>query len=117
DLEPEQVDEIAALLLEHRFDGVIATNTTLSRQEVQGLPNAAEAGGLSGMPVRDKSTGVIKRLAQQLSGKLPIIGVGGIMSGEDASEKIQAGAALVQVYSGLIYRGPALVPEICRTLG
>ena len=117
DLELEQINEIADLLLEHVFDGVIATNTTLARDAVQGLPHAEQAGGLSGAPVRDKSTTVIRQLAACLQGRIPIIGVGGIMSGADAAEKISAGASLVQVYSGLIYRGPALVKDICRVLG
>lgn len=116
DLEPEQVGEIAALLLEYKMDGVIATNTTLSREAVAGLPHAEEAGGLSGAPVKSKSTLVIRQLAEHLQGRLPIIGVGGILSGEDAQEKIEAGASLVQVYSGLIYRGPRLVSDICKTL-
>lgn len=117
DLELEQINEIADLLLEHAFDGVIATNTTLARDAVQGLPHAEQAGGLSGAPVRDKSTTVIRQLAARLQGRIPIIGVGGIMSGADAAEKISAGASLVQVYSGLIYRGPKLVKDICRVLG
>lgn len=117
DLVQEQVMEIADLLREHRFDAVIATNTTLARDAVQGLPNADESGGLSGAPVRDKSTLVIQQLSQQLAGELPIIGVGGILRGTDAVEKIAAGASLVQVYSGLIYRGPALVADICQVLG
>ena len=117
DLELEQVNEIADLLLEHAFDGVIATNTTLVRDAVQGLPNAEQAGGLSGAPLRDKSTAVIRQLAARLQSRIPIIGVGGILSGADAAEKINAGASLVQVYSGLIYRGPSLVKDICRVLG
>lgn len=117
DLEHEQINEIADLLLEHKIDGVIATNTTLSRDAVQGLKNADETGGLSGAPVREKSTLVIQQLSQHLQGALPIIGVGGILSGADAVEKIAAGASLVQVYSGLIYRGPKLVHDICRVLG
>lgn len=117
DLVTEQVVEIADLLLEHRMDGVIATNTTLSREGVEGLQNAAEAGGLSGAPVRLKSTSVIKQLSLALGKEIPIIGVGGIVNGLDAEEKIKAGASLVQVYSGLIYRGPALVREVCRALG
>jgi dihydroorotate dehydrogenase len=117
DLTAEQVVEIATLLRQHRFDGVIATNTTLSREGVEGLPNAEETGGLSGAPVRDKSTAVIRHLAASLQGEIPIIGVGGIVSGADALEKIDAGASLVQLYSGLIYRGPALVRETCATLG
>jgi len=117
DLEHEQVKEIADLLVEHKIDGVIATNTTLSRQMVQGMKNAGEAGGLSGAPVRQKSTLVIQQLSQRLQGALPIIGVGGILCGADAVEKIAAGADLVQIYSGLIYKGPKLVHDICRTLG
>ena len=117
DLESQQVAEIAALLLEHGMDGVIATNTTLSREAVAGLRHAEEAGGLSGAPVRDKSTILIRQLAQHLRGQIPIIGVGGILSGEDARDKIEAGASLVQVYSGLIYRGPRLISDICKTLG
>jgi len=117
DLESEQINEIADLLLEHGFDAVIATNTTLARDAVQGMENAAETGGLSGAPVRDQSTAVIRQLAQRLQGRIPVIGVGGILSGGDAAEKMAAGASLVQVYSGLIYRGPALVKDICRALG
>jgi dihydroorotate dehydrogenase len=117
DLELEQVNEIADLLMQHKIDGVIATNTTLSRELVQGMAHAEEAGGLSGAPVRTKSTLVIQQLSQRLQGALPIIGVGGILSGADAVEKIAAGADLVQVYSGLIYKGPKLVHDICKTLG
>jgi dihydroorotate dehydrogenase len=117
DLEREQVNEIADLLMEHKIDGVIATNTTLSRDAVKGMKNADETGGLSGAPVREKSTLVIQQLSQRLQGALPIIGVGGILSSADAVEKIAAGASLVQVYSGLIYKGPQLVRDICKTLG
>lgn len=117
DLEHEQINEIADLLMEHKIDGVIATNTTLARDMVQGMEHAEETGGLSGAPVREKSTLVIQQLSQRLQGAVPIIGVGGILSGADAVEKIAAGADLVQVYSGLIYKGPALVHDICRALG
>jgi len=117
DLELEQVNEIADLLMAHSIDGVIATNTTLARDMVQGMQNANEAGGLSGAPVREKSTLVIQQLSQRLQGALPIIGVGGILSGADAVEKIAAGASLVQVYSGLIYKGPKLIHDICKSLG
>lgn len=117
DLELEQVNEIADLLMVHKIDAVIATNTTLSREMVQGMQNANETGGLSGAPVREKSTLVIQQLSQRLQGALPIIGVGGILSGADAVEKIAAGASLVQVYSGLIYKGPKLVHDICKSLG
>ena len=117
DLDEAQIIGIADLLKTHQFDGVIATNTTLARDMVAGLPNASEAGGLSGAPVREKSTQVITQLSKQLAGALPIIGVGGILSGADAAEKIAAGASLVQVYSGLIYRGPSLVRDICKAIG
>lgn len=117
DLNDTQVAEIAGLLMQHKIDAVIATNTTLARDAVKGLPNAAEAGGLSGAPVRNQSTIVIQQLSKHLQGTLPIIGVGGILSGADAVEKIAAGASLVQVYSGLIYQGPKLVRDICKTLG
>ncbi|MDD2914214.1 MAG: quinone-dependent dihydroorotate dehydrogenase [Gallionella sp.] len=116
DMESEQIAQIAQLLMKHRIDGVIATNTTLSRDGVENLPHGAETGGLSGAPVRDKSTAVIRRLAAELQGALPIIGVGGILSGKDAAEKISAGATLVQIYSGLIYRGPELVGECCSAI-
>ena len=117
DLDENQVIEIANLLMQHKIDGVIATNTTLAREPVKGMKNGEEAGGLSGAPVRNLSTLVIQQLSKQLQGALPIIGVGGILSGADAVEKIAAGASLVQVYSGLVYKGPALVHDICKTLG
>ncbi len=117
DLTQEQVIEIAGLLMKHQIDGVIATNTTLARDTVKGIQHSEETGGLSGAPVRNQSTTVIQQLSTQLQGALPIIGVGGILSGADAAEKIAAGASLVQVYSGLIYKGPALVHDICKTLG
>lgn len=116
DLEPPQVQDIAAKLVKHQLDGVIATNTTLARTGVESLKHGNEAGGLSGAPVRAKSTRVIRELATALDGALPIIGVGGIFSATDAEEKIQAGASLVQLYSGLIYRGPDLVGECVRAL-
>lgn len=116
DLDDDQVIAIARLLTEHRIDGVIATNTTLSREAVAGHPLADQAGGLSGAPVKDRSTTVIRKLAKELDGALPIIGVGGILSGRDAVEKLDVGASLVQVYSGLIYRGPALVAECANAI-
>ena len=117
DLAQSQVNEIADLLMQHNIDCVIATNTTLARDMVQGMAHAEETGGLSGAPVREKSTLVIQQLSQRLQGAVPIIGVGGILSGSDAVEKIAAGADLVQVYSGLIYKGPKLVHEVCSSLG
>jgi len=117
DLDDAQIAAIAALLMMHRIDAVIATNTTLARDAVAGLPNADETGGLSGAPVREASTRVIRALAHHLEGEVPIIGVGGILSGADAQEKIDAGASLVQLYSGLIYKGPELVRECVGKLG
>ena len=116
DLDDAQIAAIAALLMMHRIDAVIATNTTLARDLVAGQPNADETGGLSGAPVRAAATRVIRELARHLQNEIPIIGVGGILSGVDAREKIEAGAALVQLYSGLIYRGPDLVRECVQAL-
>jgi len=116
DLDDEQIAEIAHLLRQHQLDGVIATNTTLARSGVEKLPHGNQAGGLSGAPVRDAATRVIGKLATALAGEVPIIGVGGILSAHDAREKILAGASLVQLYSGLIYRGPALVSECVQAL-
>jgi dihydroorotate dehydrogenase len=111
DMDEEQVKNIADALVRHNIDGVIATNTTLSRSAVEGMQHGAEAGGLSGAPVFELSNRVIRLLKAELGGALPIIGVGGIMRGSDAKVKIDAGAQLVQLYSGLIYAGPALVRD------
>jgi dihydroorotate dehydrogenase len=116
DLDAPQVAIIAATLKANRIDGVIATNTTIARGAVQGLRHADEAGGLSGGPVFEASNQVIHHLRNTLGPGFPIIGVGGVFSGEDARAKLLAGADLVQVYTGLIYRGPALVPEVARAL-
>lgn len=116
DLDEEQIGNIAAALLRHKIDGVIATNTTLSRDAVQGLPHADEAGGLSGAPVFELSNAVIRGLKRELGDAIPIIGVGGILRGADARAKIDAGAQLVQLYSGLIYAGPALVKDCAAAL-
>jgi dihydroorotate dehydrogenase len=116
DLTTEQIIAIADLLLRHGMDGVIATNTTVSREGVEHLPHGGETGGLSGAPLRKQSTAVIRQLSLALQGRLPIIGVGGIMDALDAQEKIRAGASLVQLYSGLIYRGPGIVAEIADAL-
>jgi len=116
DLSEDEVKSIAKSLIDNGIDGVIATNTTLSREGVEGLEFGTEMGGLSGQPVKDKSTQVIKLLGEALDNKLPIIGVGGIASSDDANEKLQAGASLVQVYTGFIYQGPPLVKEIVNGL-
>jgi len=116
DLDAVQIRVIADALLKHNIDGVIATNTTLSRDAVIGLPHSQETGGLSGKPVATASTIVISQLKLQVGNAIPIIGVGGILSATDAQEKVNAGASLVQLYTGLIYRGPALVGECAKIL-
>ncbi len=116
DLDQAQVDVIAATLRRYGMDGVVATNTTLARDAVKGLAHAEEAGGLSGAPVLQASNRVIAQLRAALGGGFPIIGVGGIMSAADAVSKIQAGADVVQIYTGLIYRGPDLVSEAARAI-
>ena len=114
DLEAEQISAIADALKRHHMDALIATNTTLSREGVDGLAHGTEKGGLSGAPVFERSTDVLRRLAQALAGEIPIIGVGGIFNAAQAQEKLSAGASLVQIYTGFIYEGPALVREIAE---
>jgi dihydroorotate dehydrogenase len=116
DVDGDQIRDIASALLRHKIDGVIATNTTLNRRDVEGMKHAGEAGGLSGAPVFEQSTIVIRALKKELGDEVPIIGVGGIMRGQDAREKFAAGAKLVQLYSGLIYAGPGLVRECAEAL-
>ena len=116
DLTPEQVTVIAATLQRHGMDGVIATNTTISREAVKGLRHAEETGGLSGAPVLHASNQVIGQLRSALGPGFPIIGVGGITSAEDAVSKIRAGADVVQIYTGLIYEGPALVVRAAKAI-
>ncbi len=116
DIDNEQIKAIADALIRHKMDGVIATNTTITRDAVKGMRHAEQAGGLSGAPVTHMSTQVIRALKTELGGAMPIIGVGGIMSGDDAKDKIAAGADLVQLYTGLIYRGTALVRECAEAL-
>jgi dihydroorotate dehydrogenase len=116
DVDAVQVQQIAESLMKNRIDGVIATNTTLEREAVKGLQYADEMGGLSGRPVREKSTFVVNELKRITEGKLPIIGVGGIDSADSAKEKLNAGADLVQVYTGFIYEGPQLVKRIVDAL-
>ncbi|MFT3802957.1 MAG: quinone-dependent dihydroorotate dehydrogenase [Burkholderiaceae bacterium] len=116
DLDDEQIRTIAELLVRHGIDGVIATNTTVSREAVAGLPHADETGGLSGRPVFEASNRVIRALRANLPAQFPIIGVGGIASAGDAKAKLAAGATLVQLYTGLIYEGPQLVGRVARAL-
>jgi dihydroorotate dehydrogenase len=116
DLEAAQVAVIAAALVRNGIDGVVATNTTISRDAVKGLPHAEEAGGLSGRPVMEASNRVIRLLRAALGPGYPIIGVGGVMTGDDAVAKVSAGADLVQIYTGLIYKGPGLVSEAATAL-
>lgn len=116
DLDNSDIAFIAKQLLQFKIDGLIVTNTTLSREGVEGLEHAEEAGGLSGAPVFEKSTACLAAFAAVLKGQIPLIGVGGILSGADAAAKKQAGASLVQVYSGLIYTGPKLVKDCVDAL-
>lgn len=116
DLDDAQVDVIAATLKRHAMDGVVATNTTLARDAVQGMRHAEETGGLSGSPVLAASNRVISQLRAALGKGFPIIGVGGVMSGADAVSKINAGADVVQIYTGLIYKGPALVQQAAKAI-
>lgn len=116
DLDNSDIAFIAKQLLRFKIDGLIVTNTTLSREGVEGLEHAEEAGGLSGAPVFEKSTACLAAFAAVLKGQIPLIGVGGILSGADAAAKKQAGASLVQIYSGLIYTGPKLVKDCVDAL-
>jgi len=116
DLDAEQVASIASLALKHGVDGLIATNTTLDREAVAGHKHAAQAGGLSGRPLLTRSTEVLRQLAAALGGRIPLIGVGGIHTGSDAKAKLDAGASLVQLYTGFIYRGPDLIAEARKAL-
>jgi dihydroorotate dehydrogenase len=116
DLDDAQIAAIAALAVVHQVDGLIATNTTVSREAVAGHRHAAQMGGLSGRPLFTPSTRVLSKLAFELVGRVPLIGVGGIVGGADARAKIEAGASLVQVYTGFVYRGPELIAEARRAL-
>ncbi len=116
DLNDDEIGHIGRLLLEFSIDGVIATNTTIARDKITGHPFANEAGGLSGAPVKEAATRVVRGLSAECQGKVPIIAAGGILSAEDAQEKLSAGASLVQVYSGLIYKGPQLIADIVDAL-
>ena len=114
DLDNEQLSQIAELLLEFAIDGVIACNTTIAREAIAGHPIANESGGLSGAPVKERSTFVLRNLTSALKGRCPIIAVGGILNATDAEEKFAAGASLVQLHTGLIYQGPQLITDIVR---
>jgi dihydroorotate dehydrogenase len=116
DLDDAQVDAIAGLAIAHRIDGLIATNTTVAREGVAGHRHAQEAGGLSGRPLLVPSTRVLHRFAAALGARVPLVGVGGIFSGADARAKLEAGASLVQVYTGFVYRGPAIIAEARRAV-
>ncbi len=116
DLNEQALPELVRTLLDHQVDGVIATNTTINHNSVAHLTHGNEVGGLSGKPLFHQSTRVVQQLNDLLAGKLPIIAVGGIFSGEDALEKFAAGASLVQIYSGMIYKGPSLISEIVNCL-
>jgi dihydroorotate dehydrogenase len=116
DLNDLQIESLARVINEINLDGVIATNTTIDREVVAGHPLANEAGGLSGAPVRDKSTLILQAFRRLLKPSIPLVGVGGILDGRDASDKIQHGAELVQIYSGLVFRGPALIRESLAAL-
>jgi dihydroorotate dehydrogenase len=117
DLTNKHLDAISKSIIKNRIDGVIATNTTISRELVSDLFNGKEAGGMSGKPLFKLSNSIIRELHARLQGEVPIIGVGGIFSGEDALEKINAGAELVQIYSGLVYQGRKLVLDACQSIG
>nr|MBP9214333.1 nitronate monooxygenase [Chitinophagaceae bacterium] len=119
DLTQEQLDDIVALSFEVQLSGLVATNTTISRanlQTAQSTVNAIGAGGLSGKPVTQRSTEVVDYLSKQTQNKIPIIASGGIFTANDAKEKIQAGASLVQVWTGFVYEGPSIVKNICNGL-
>ncbi len=116
DLSDIEIEVMARTAVEQKMDAIIATNTTLSRDSVRGLPHGNEEGGLSGAPLRDTSTDVIRKLARALDGSLPIIGVGGIMDAQHARDKLAAGATLLQLYCGLVYRGPDVVADIVNGL-
>ena len=116
DLERKALRQIAECAVDHEIEAVVATNTTVSRESVTHVSGALEAGGLSGAPLKARSTNAVRTLAEVLNGKIPVIASGGIMSGPDAVEKIEAGASLVQLYTGLVYRGPGLIRECASAL-
>jgi len=115
DLTQQELEDAIGTIMERGMDGVVATNTTIRRDGLRSA-NALESGGLSGLPLRERSTAMVRKIAAFTQGRLPIIGVGGISSADDAKEKLDAGASLVQVYTGLVYRGPGLARSILRQL-
>ncbi|WP_226661961.1 quinone-dependent dihydroorotate dehydrogenase [Microbulbifer aggregans] len=116
DMDDEAIEQVAKSFLEYGIDGVIATNTTVDKSSVAGMAHGTEEGGLSGRPLTQRSTEVIRKLSAELNGRIPIIGVGGIFDGESAADKIRAGATAVQIYSGFIYRGPAVIREAAEAI-
>jgi dihydroorotate dehydrogenase len=116
DLSDGELDGIAGVLLDAGIDGVICTNTTVDRAAIKGAPHAEETGGLSGKPLFDKATSVLRKVADRIGRKIPVVGVGGILCGADAAEKIAAGASLVQFYTGLVYRGPNLIADCVESI-
>jgi len=116
DLNPAQMDAIADTVVAAGIDGLVCTNTTVDRAAIAGAPHAGEDGGLSGKPLLQRSTGVLREMSQRLGGRVPLVGVGGILDGADAAAKIEAGASLVQFYTGMIYRGPALIGECVEAI-
>lgn len=116
DLNDEEIDSLVKTLIKHEVDGLIATNTTFSRDGVEGLPHSNELGGLSGAPIFDASTDIVKKLSERINGAFPIVGVGGIDDADKAKLKIRAGATLIQIYSGFIYQGPGLIHSIVKAL-
>src|SRR5690606_38657534 len=116
DIDDAQMDAIAGVLLDAEVDGLICTNTTIDREGIKGHRLAGEAGGLSGAPLMAPSTEVLRQMAKRLGGRVPLIGVGGILSGDDAAAKFDAGASLLQFYSGMVFRGPTLIAECVEAL-
>ena len=119
DLTKEQIDDVVELAMEIKLDGLVATNTTISRSGLTTNDSRLKiigAGGLSGLPLKQRSTEIVKYICERTKGKVPVIASGGIFTGEDASEKLQAGASLVQVWTGFIYEGPGIVKKICKKL-
>ncbi|HAO46520.1 MAG TPA: dihydroorotate dehydrogenase (quinone), partial [Chitinophagaceae bacterium] len=120
DLTTGQIDDVINLALEIKLDGLVASNTTISRDQLQTASEKLQtigAGGVSGLPVKERSTGIVKYIHQKTGGQIPIIASGGIFTGADAKEKIDAGASLVQVWTGFIYEGPSIVKRICQQTG